>query len=674
MALKKFIDSTSIKVRAAVTVVVAICCGLVYVLVTLGSSYNANLQQQAEHAVEHAEKALEVVKSEDTDMLAAVSTALASREDLVDALRAQDAELLLTLSAPVFERLKTDHQITHLYFISPEGRVLLRTHRPSEVGDVLERATFRTAQLTGLPSGGLEIGKTAFALRYVRPIYANEPTSTADASTRGELLGYIEVAQEINRYLTVMARHTGDQYALVLLKNSLDRAEWARMRQHTNTRDNWDDDPRYVVASTTLPATAYSDWVKERLGTLSAEGDVPSIKDTHGTVITTGHFQVIDAFGNASGIMLVRHDLTSAATQLQAIRSGVAFAATTTAVILSILIIMLLDLLVFRRLLSMKSKMGEAVVRLGGPSQSEMTVGERTDEITAFERQLDLYRDHLEATIELRTEGLQQANIKLAQANTAKSRMLANMSHELRTPLNSIIGYTGVVLKGLAGPLTEEQEKQLGFVSRSGKQLLALVEDILDLSQIEAGRIGLKPSRFTVGGIINDVVTDSLPAAQRKGLELISPGGHEDLEIETDCGRLEQVLRNLVDNAIKYTPEGSVTVLAAPAGDNHVRFSVTDTGIGIAPEQHEWVFRAFTQTAETPEHRIGGVGLGLSICQLITRSLGGRLYLCSEKDKGSTVSVVVPRRLPVSPEQREGVSASLSVFTSADTLEGARAN
>jgi len=273
---------------------------------------------------------------------------------------------------------------------------------------------------------------------------------------------------------------------------------------------------------------------------------------------------------------------------------------------------------------------------------------------TAFER-LEHYRVELEQRVDERTAALSLANERLAQADMAKSQFLANMSHELRTPLNSIIGFTGILLQGVAGELAAEQRKQLEMVFRSGKHLLSLVNDVLDLSRIEAGRVRLEYEEFDVVEIASGVLGSLRPLADQKGLELRADMPDAPLAILADRAKVQQVLTNLVSNAVKFTRSGSITLTLAPVpGGRRFTMAVTDTGPGIPDEEIEHIFEEFYQAAKPEGDKSAGSGLGLTITRRLVRMMGGELLLRSEVGVGSTFEVVLPVRARDADTQRHG--------------------
>jgi len=239
---------------------------------------------------------------------------------------------------------------------------------------------------------------------------------------------------------------------------------------------------------------------------------------------------------------------------------------------------------------------------------------------------------------------LQEKNVELANAMQAKDRFLASMSHELRTPLNAIIGFTGTLLMKLPGPLNADQEKQLRTVQTGAKHLLSLINDLLDVTKIEAGRVELSPASTDCKEVIDEVGTSLRPQAEAKGLQfaVTVPQG---LIVRTDRRAFSQIIINLTNNAIKFTERGSVRIRAERREENGHRaleIGVEDTGVGIRPEDQAKLFAAFSQVdAKTGQE---GTGLGLHLSQKLAEALGGRIVLKSEYGRGSTFTLVLPEK------------------------------
>ncbi len=238
---------------------------------------------------------------------------------------------------------------------------------------------------------------------------------------------------------------------------------------------------------------------------------------------------------------------------------------------------------------------------------------------------------------------LADANQQMAITSRLKSEFLANMSHELRTPLNSIIGYTELVLDGLYGPLTDKQQDRLEKVHRNGRSLLALINDILDLSKIEAGRLELDRVPLNVHSLIDSVMATVQPQAEEKGLEIKRVLPHYLPSIVADENRFQQILLNLLSNAVKFTSHGEIVIAAGTSRDEQkLEIQITDTGIGIAPESFELIFDEFRQVDSTSTREYGGTGLGLAISRRLARLHGGDILVESAVGKGSTFTVVLP--------------------------------
>ncbi|QJD67096.1 histidine kinase [Xanthomonas campestris pv. badrii] len=266
-------------------------------------------------------------------------------------------------------------------------------------------------------------------------------------------------------------------------------------------------------------------------------------------------------------------------------------------------------------------------------------------ELETLRQQNQALREELEETnqgvLALYAELDQQAE-QLRDVSELKSRFLSYMSHEFRTPLGSILSITRLLEDGMDGPLNDEQLKQVRFVSASTRELSEMVDDLLDLAKIEAGRITISPGWFDLMDLFAALRGMFRPLADVGTTTLIFEDPPVLPMLYTDDKKLAQILRNFISNALKFTPQGHVRVLAQLEDEHHVRFSVQDTGIGIAPELHEALFEDFVQVDSPFQKRLTGTGLGLSICKRFAELLGGRVGINSVVGQGSEFFVVLP--------------------------------
>ncbi|MEO3408515.1 response regulator [Mucilaginibacter sp. CAU 1740] len=274
--------------------------------------------------------------------------------------------------------------------------------------------------------------------------------------------------------------------------------------------------------------------------------------------------------------------------------------------------------------------------------------------------------------VQERNAEIQQTAAELEQSTRYKSEFMANMSHELRTPLNSILLLSRYLSENSENNLSAEQIESAGVILNSGNGLLNLIDELLDLSKIEAGKMELEYQQQPVGGIISDLRSLFQPVAKEKTLELIFQNNlSADFILDTDRMRLEQILKNLLSNALKFTAEGSVqlTVLQADNDPGILEWQVNDTGIGIPLDKQHLVFDAFQQADGSTKRKFGGTGLGLSISRELARLLGGDISLQSEPGKGSTFTLRIPvsRERVLTPE----LTAVVATLSAAPIVQGA---
>jgi signal transduction histidine kinase len=266
-------------------------------------------------------------------------------------------------------------------------------------------------------------------------------------------------------------------------------------------------------------------------------------------------------------------------------------------------------------------------------------------ELQARERQvieLNMRLSQHAAELETQNREIAHKNLELAEASRMKSAFIANMSHELRTPLNAIIGFTGTLLMKLPGPLTVDQDRQLNTIRGSARHLLSLINDILDVAKIEAGKVTLALSPVRCQALVSETAESLRPLAAQKGLALMVDMPAEPIVVVSDRRALTQIVINLISNAIKFTEQGTVKVSLAQrrtAGEVVTELSVADSGAGIRPEDQPKLFNAFSQLDSTSTRHAEGAGLGLYLCQNLANLLGGKLVFTSEFGTGSTFTL-----------------------------------
>jgi len=281
--------------------------------------------------------------------------------------------------------------------------------------------------------------------------------------------------------------------------------------------------------------------------------------------------------------------------------------------------------------------------RLGDPAELQATIARQSLELEALTAEL---AETNAGVVALYSE-LDDRAEQLRQASDLKSRFLSYMSHEFRTPLGSISSLCGLLLDHIDGPLTVEQEIQIRLMSDSAHELTAMVDDLLDLAKVEAGRVSISPEWFEMVDLFSALRGMFRPIISGSAVDLLfeEPDNVPD-QLYTDHKKLSQILRNFISNALKFTTQGQVRVAARYEGGENITFTVADTGIGISPEDQAMLFNDFVQVESPIQKRLRGSGLGLSLSKKLAELLGGHVTVESELGVGSAFSLTIPVRMP----------------------------
>ena len=283
--------------------------------------------------------------------------------------------------------------------------------------------------------------------------------------------------------------------------------------------------------------------------------------------------------------------------------------------------------------------MGEQAAIAIGNARLIEALEEREERLAA--QNLTLAQQNQE--LELTRQRIEQQNLQLIEAARLKSQFLATMSHELRTPLNAVIGFAQVLLRQRSAALSTTQSGMVERILSNGKNLLALINDILDLSKIESGRLELQLELIDLNRLVSSTLEELKPLAEQKQLSIDLELPIENFTIVNDSNRLRQVLVNLLSNAIKFTESGYIEIKVSEFLGTQFTISIKDTGIGIAASEIEHIFEEFRQVDQTTTRKHGGTGLGLAITKSLVQMMQGKISVDSELGQGSTFCIELPK-------------------------------
>ena len=475
----------------------------------------------------------------------------------------------------------------------------------------------------------------------------------------GDELG--DLARQANQMAQSLQRLESERSGVDWLKNAQSGLS-EQLRGELEPREVADRAVSFLCRRLDCPVgalyTADPDGVFRALGlhTLSAGEDVPGFHPGEGLL----------------GQAALRTDITvvqAPADQLR-VRSGLAEGSARSIVLVPLLrvgkVIGVLEVVGLRPwqarstelLASVRESIAIALEAARGRAELRALLVETQQQTRELEAQRGALEEKNAALVDTRRRLEQQAE-ELTRASAYKSQFLANMSHELRTPLNSIIGFAELLREGEVGPLEAQQKEFLGDVLRSGRHLLQLINDVLDLSKVEAGKLDFRPERIEPGKLVSEVLAILRSTASARRLQVQAWVDPALGELTVDPGRLKQIMYNYLSNAIKFTPEGgNVSIRMTAEGEHDFRLEVEDTGKGIAPDDLSRLFVEFQQIHDGREKRYGGTGLGLALTKRLVEAQGGSVGVRSTLGQGSTFHAVLPRRsrdLPAAPQVRPAV-------------------
>jgi len=644
------------------------------------------------------------IEAGDIEMIKGLLEGFMLGEDYKETFVARDRAGLYDMSLALFEKNRDELGITHFYYETMDGEVFLRVHNKDNYGDMLNRITYEKARDSGSWGSGIELGKTAFALRVVSPYYLDE-----------EQIGYVEFGQEIEHFLGVLKERGGgmDDYGVVVRKEFIDEGDWGSVRDVKGLRNNYDDLEGHVMIDTTREDSfvfSESCFVLEDVDDVSDEGNLFDTCELGDKSYLVGGFALYDAGGSNVGAVLVAQDVTEFVVGAGGVSVWFFVGA-------GALIVMVLILLYARgkdddakvRTYTLRKKMiftfliivgviavagtiavfnikslAEPGVALspGGDSIRDqiassswfvmmlvvlvmvivMGVGiymsnsitrpvaklrDATEELEKgnFNVRVDIKSgddfEKLAETFNRTAETLGKTDEERNQIDKAKTEFLSITSHELRSPMTPMRAQLQMVMGNYFGELNEKQKDSLGIVLRNTERLDRIIRDFLEISRIEAARLKFSFKKVDPAKVAQRIVDEMKGFMPEKKITI--EARCEKLPIiEADPDRMGQVLRNLINNAIKFTSDKGKIVVEGKMREGMVLFSVRDNGVGIKPEDQIRIFEPFYQVENMYQHKSGGTGLGLAIVRGIVESQNGKIWLESKVGNGTVFYFTVP--------------------------------
>lgn len=579
------------------------------------SLLRANLEEELEHVTEAVGQSIEDHLQNKVDAMDLALLLIAGDIEIREAFEARDSQALLSLTSQLYRRLNDDHQVSHFYFVLPNRETLLRVHHPDRRGDVINRPSMQRAEKTGQSATGIEMGPLGtFTLRNVKPWYHKD-----------QLIGYIELGQEVDHFLQDLQPRSGTDFVWMVGKDLVNQKSWEAYGESAGLKTNWDQYTEYIIAATSYETIPHQISTREDLLNSGEINQSVRIVIDGATLLYTS--MPVDQWRQqGEGHLGVIVDVSDVE-QL--------FRTSMMKMSIWLFVIVLGAWAVYYRVLGRVER-----TVIAAYDHLEETVAQRTEELSETNRKLECEVAERKIT----EKSLLLARAEADAASQAKSEFVAGMSHELRTPMNAVLGFAQILQSDNTNPLTPDQLKRVDHIISAGNHLLELVNEVLDLARVEAGQLDLELETVNLNEAIAECVTLALPLAMPGGIEVIDEvSDDQSVNLHTDALRFKQVVINLLSNAIKYNEVGgTVTVKCLTVEDGFLRLSVTDTGVGIAENDHEKLFQMFHRLGVHKGSEIEGSGIGLATTKVLVEKMNGRIGFESEEGAGSTFWIELP--------------------------------
>jgi signal transduction histidine kinase len=606
------------KIRYKLTIsffIFALSITMLFYLIGLRNQNN-NVERIAfEHIIED-KVSLNKLQARDSNMLFSTLEVIVQDPGLKEVYLEKNREKLHNYGQLLFQNLKNKYGITHFYFILPDGRVFLRMHNEEIYGDLVERHSFQKARDTGSPAWEIELGKTAFALRAVMPYYQ-----------AGKLIGYVELAEEIEHFLEILGRETHSEFGIIADKIYLDRGDWKSLRKVAGLRDNWDDIENHLILSSTSDGEmAAQCFVEDNLERVEKGQNILQQIQGQNGIFMCGGFELNDSGGRHIGAVL---SLTNISDHVAAAKKD--NIALIRLAIIFFFLIFTVGVLISDSITKPILKLAEVAKAVGRGNLDQKVSVSSTNEIGQLEM---VFNDMIEKR-KLYDEELKHTLDKLARSNSDLEQYAYIVSHDLKSPLVSISGFANLLEKNYKDKLDGEASQYIEFIINSSKRMNNIIDDLLTYARIDRSN---KLSSVDLNKIFIRAIMN-LSVEIEKNLAIIT---HDTLPTVIGNGsQLEQLFQNLIANAIKFHNQEPPKIhISAKQENKNWILTVSDNGIGIDSKDRENIFNMFVSHSDRSKYK--GTGIGLAICKKVVDHHGGKIRVESELNKGSTFVISLP--------------------------------